>query len=294
MRTQIPDSLVAPGHPDFTVISEIEAEILRCSGGLRRLAQFFTQMLRDEIDKLIDTPNTDRRSYSDLEKVEKTYIGTRVEIRLRKFWGFPKGRLDLRIGHHDADVKHTMESGWMIPREAVGMPCVLSAADEDRCLCFLGLAVARRNYLTSGANQDGKVSFAAAAWPNIHWLIRNEAYPRNFWQTLPLETVGRIFEGRSGTDRLVQLFLAVQGRVIPRSVIADTAQQLDPMKRLRANGGARDRLRADGVLVLSGDYDRGHIAKFGLPNCAKGDVVAFKPVAPEHLTYARQTGLLGA
>jgi hypothetical protein len=292
VRKNVPESLVAPGHPDWETLSRIETEILRCSDGLTKLQRFFASMLRDEIDKLIDTPSTDRRSYSDLEKVEKTYVGTRVEIRLRKFWGFPKGRLDLRIGHTDVDVKHTMESGWMIPHEAVGMPCVLSAADEERGLCFLGLAVTKREYLTAGANQDGKVSLAAAAWPNIRWLVRDEPYPRNFWQTLSLETVGRIFEGKSGTDRLVQLFLTVQGRVIPRTVIADTAQQLDSMKRIRANGGARDRLRAHGVVVLSGDYDRELIGRFGLPACAKGEIIAFAPVSPEHRAIARDAGLL--
>lgn len=292
MRKNIPESVVVSGHPDFAVLSQIEADIIRCSGGAGRLREFFAEMLRDEIDRLIDTPNTDRRSYADLEKVEKTYVGTRVEIRLRKFWGFPKGRLDLRIGHADVDVKHTMESGWMIPREAVGMPCVLSAADEDRGLCFLGLAVAKPAYLTSGANQDGKVSIASAAWRNIRWLIREAAYPPNFWQTLPLETVGHIFEGKSGTDRLVRLFVSVQGRVIPRSVIAGAAQQLDPMKRIRANGGARDLLRGQGLLLLTGNYDKSLIAGFGLPRCGKGEAIAFKPVSPDHVALARNSGRL--
>lgn len=276
MRKNIPDSCFGPGHSDYAVISPIENEILGRSGGVQKLRDFFSNMLRDEIDKLIDTANTDRRQYSALEKVEKTYVGTRVEIRLRKFWGFPKGRLDLEIGHQDVDIKHTMESGWMIPHEAVDIPCVLTAADESTARCYMGLIIARREYLTSGSNQDGKVQIATAAWKNIRWLIFGDIYPANFWKTLSLENVAYIFEGETGAERVRRLFRCVIDRPIPRKAIIDAAQQLDPIKRVRKNGGARDQMLKEGILVLSGMYDRVRISKLGLPFCTAGEFIAHK------------------
>jgi hypothetical protein len=278
MRKNIPASNVGPGHPDFEMLSQVERDILKNSDGADGLRKFFCGMLRDEIDKLIDTPNTDRRSYSDLEKVEKTYVGTRVEIRLRKFWGFPKGRLDLRVGHMDVDIKHTMESGWMIPREAVGMTCILSAADEVSSRCFMGLVVAKRDYLTKGVNQDQKAQISAEAWPNIRWLISDEPYPPNFWNRLTLQAVGEIFEGGSGSERVARLFRQVQDTPIPRKVVIDVAQQLDPIKRLRRNGGARDALMAEEILLLSGNYDAKLIAELGLKPCERGEFISHKLV----------------
>jgi hypothetical protein len=274
MRKNIPASIYNAEHPDFATVDTIERDIVSASSGLKALRVFFREMLRDEIDKLIDSPNTDRRSYDDLEKVEKTYIGTRVEIRLRKFWGYPKGRLDLRIQHIDVDIKHTMESGWMIPREALDEVCVLSAADENTAKCYLGLIVAKREYLTKGPNQDKKLQIAAPEWKNIRWLIFEEDYPPNFWKTVRLNTVSHIFEGSSGMERVRRLFRTVLDRPIPRKVIVDAAQQLDPLKRIRRNGGARDQMMEEGVLILSGNYDRALIAALKLPACSKDEFIS--------------------
>src|SRR5690606_15405344 len=115
-------------------------------------------LLRRCIDDVIMTPKTGRRSYDELEKTEKTYIGTRVEIELRALLHLPKGRLDTVVLGHDVDIKNTMGSNWMIPTEAVDHPCILVAADEARATCYLGLIVARPAYLTLGQNKDAKKS----------------------------------------------------------------------------------------------------------------------------------------
>ena len=276
MRRSLPLSLIGSEHPDFKILSALEDDILRCSGGLEHLRTFFADMLRDEIDKLIDTPNTDRREYAELEKVEKTYVGTRVEIRLRKFWGYPKGRLDLRIGHLDVDIKHTMEASWMIPAEAVDAPCVLTAADENSAQCYMGLILAKREYLTGGSNRDKKVQIVAAAWQHIRWLILAYPYPPNFWKTLDRPSVGNIFEGKSGMERVRRLFRHVLDRPIPRKVVIDAAQQLDPIKRVRKNGGARDQMLQEGILILSGDYNAALIAALKLPACNSGEFIAHR------------------
>jgi len=248
--------------------------------------------LRDEIDKLIDTPNTDRREYAHLEKVEKTYVGTRVEIRLRKFWGYPKGRLDLRIGHMDVDIMHTMEASWMIPVEAIGAPCVLTAADENTAQCYMGLILAENASLTGGANRDKKVQLSAAAWKHIRWLIPGQPYPPNFWKTLDAATVAEIFEARTGMERVRRLFRNVLDRPIPRKVVIDVAQQLDPIKRVRKNSGARDHMLREGILILSGDYHAALIAALNLPVCKPGEFIAHRLRDDGERTLASSLGVL--
>ncbi len=269
MKKTIPDSRVVIGHRDHALLSAIGAEITLRAGGPDALAQCFGEMLRRCIDDVILTPKTGRRSYDALEKTEKTYIGTRVEIELRALLRLPKGRLDTVILGHDVDIKNTMGSNWMIPSEALGQPCILVAADEDRAVCFLGLIVARVDYLTASGNRDSKKSISSQGFKNIFWLLRGHPYPSNFWRSVSAKTVDRIFAEPSGNRRLAVLFQELQRQPISRDVIAAVAQQHDFMRRIRSDKGrgTRDRLAREGVLLLSGQCDGALIAALGLPAC---------------------------
>ncbi|MFN7053675.1 MAG: NaeI family type II restriction endonuclease, partial [Gemmobacter sp.] len=257
MKKTLPDSQIAPGHPDHPLLTILAQDITRRAGGPAALAEKLPLMLRDCVDAVIQTPKTGRRCYDELEKTEKTYIGTRVEIDLRAMLRLPKGKLDTRILGHDVDIKHTMGGNWMIPTEAVDQPCLLVAADEDRARCYLGLIVARPAYLTAGQNKDAKKSLSAEGFAHILWLICEAPCPPNFWRTVPPDAVERIFAGSTGNARIMALFREVQGRPITRDVIDATAQQKDFMRRLRADGGGgtRDRLAQEGILLLNGHYD---------------------------------------
>lgn len=282
MKQNLPPSLVVPGHPDHALLTELAQDITRRAGGPAALAEKLPALLRDCIDAVIQTPKTGRRSYDELEKTEKTYIGTRVEIDLRALLRLPKGRLDLRVLGHDVDIKHTMGQNWMIPTEALGHPCLLVAADEDRARCYLGLIVARPEYLTAGQNKDAKKSLSAEGFAHILWLIRAAPCPQNFWRTVPPDAVERIFAGSTGNARIMALFREVQRRPITRDVIEATAQQQDFMRRLRADGGGgtRDRLAAEGILLLNGHYDGPQIAALGLPACGPSEFISIRTDAP--------------
>lgn len=93
MRSQLPKSLIVAGHPDFLLLSAIAADLEARAGGAGRIVQEVPELLREVIDDVIQTPTTGRRSYDELEKTEKTYIGTRVEIMLRALLSLPRGRL---------------------------------------------------------------------------------------------------------------------------------------------------------------------------------------------------------
>lgn len=278
MRRSIPPSIVVPGHQDHALLQELQIEIVRLAGGTEKFAEEIPVLLRDCIDAVIETPRTGRRSYEELEKTEKTYIGTRVEIMLRSHLELQRGKLDLVINGHDVDVKHTMANDWMIPREAFGKACLLVAADEERAVCYLGLIVARPEYLRGGKNQDSKHSFTADSFKNILWLLRDHPYPQNFWSTLPQDVVLRIVSGKSGNERVKSLFREVQDRPISRDIINATARQKDFTRRVRADGGrgTRDELLREDIVLLSGDYGQELITALGLPSCKSGEWISHR------------------
>lgn len=255
--------------------SAIVADLEQRAGGAGKLAENVPALLREVIDDVIQTPRTGRRSYEELEKTEKTYIGTRVEIMLRALLSLPRGRLDAVVAGHDTDIKHTMGGNWMIPGEAIGHPCILVAADEIRARCYLGLIVARPEYLTTGTNRDAKKTVSAAGFAHIRWIFADHPYPPNFWRTIPAASVERIVSGRTGNDRVMALFREVQDVPISRDTVEGVARQKDFMRRIRADGGqgTRDRLAAEGILLLSGKYDGPQIRALGLP---MGDFIAHR------------------
>ncbi len=251
-------------------------------------------MLRQCIDDVIMTPKTGRRSYDELEKTEKTYIGTRVEIELRALLRLPKGKLDTVILGRDVDIKNTMGSNWMIPTEAFNHPCILVAADEVQANCYLGLIVARPEYLTSGQNKDSKKSISSSGFANILWLLQRQPYPPNFWRTVAPEVVDRIFAQTSGNRRVAELFRKVQGIPITREVIEAVAQQQDFMRRIRSDkgNGTRDRLAREGILRLSGQYDAPLIEALGLPSCSGSEFISHQLTTQAEVDLAIQHEIL--
>ena len=293
MKKTIPDSLVVDGHRDHPLLAAIADDITRRAGGPLDLATRFAAMLRQCVDDVIMTPKTGRRSYDELEKTEKTYIGTRVEIELRAMLRLPKGKLDTVILGRDVDIKNTMGSNWMIPTEAIDHPCILVAADEARAVCFLGLIVARPDYLTTGQNRDAKKSVSAQGFANIKWVLLDQPYPPNFWRQVQPDVIDRIFAGKSGNQRMAALFREVQQQPITRDVVQAVAQQQDFMRRIRSDNGrgTRDHLAREGILLLSGHYDAPLIAALGLPACSASEFVSYRPVSQAQVDMAARSGI---
>jgi len=48
------------------------------------------------------------------------------------------------------------------------------------------------------------------------------------------------------------------------------------MKRLRKNGGARDKIADGGIALLSGTYDKALIKTLGLPVCTRDEFISYK------------------
>ena len=292
MKRSLPPSLIVRGHPDFDALTALATEITARAGGTLELHQSFPAMLRRCIDDVIMTPKTGRRAYEELEKTEKTYIGTRVEIELRALLRLPRGRLDTEILGRDVDIKNTMGSNWMIPTEALDQPCLLVAADEARARCYLGLIVARPAYLTQGKNKDGKGSISAAGFGNILWLMCDHAYPANFWRGQDPHVVTTIFSQSTGNTRMASLFRQIQACPIARDVVEAVAQQKDFMRRIRSDKGrgTRDLLETEGILLLSGQYDSQLIKALGLPHCRGSEFISCTPRGAQQRRMAEQAG----
>jgi hypothetical protein len=263
-------------NEDDVLLSSLEQAIIRSVKGQARFINEAPHMVRRAVDEVIDSPRTGRFLLEELEKTEKTYLGTKVEILLRNWFAFPRGEvLDLSIDGIETDVKNTVRGNWMIPREAVNRPCLLVMID-DKCSRFsIGLIVARREFLTSSTNQDKKGQISAAGKQHIKWLIRDASYPENPWQHFDREIRRSITKPGGGSKRVDALFRLIQKTPISRSLVLGVALQKDAMRRLRRNGGARDSLARDGIVLLSGNYDKQLIEALGLPKCRRDEFISF-------------------
>lgn len=135
----------------------------------------FCSIIRKSLDEVIDGPRTGRKYLSELEKTEKTYIGTKVEILTRSLLNLQKGnKLDLMVGNQEVDVKFTIGSTWMIPMEAFNEICLLLYANEEKSTFGVGLLKMTPDNLTSRENRDKKLSVSANGRKNITWLARGK------------------------------------------------------------------------------------------------------------------------
>ena len=274
--------------PDPALTERIEQAILRNAKGLESFRREMGILLRKAIDEVIDSPRTKRFTLDELEKTEKTYLGTKVEILMRNLLRFPKGKvLDLSIDGIETDIKNTMRENWMIPSEAVGHPCILVKTDEYKARYSIGIIVVRSAVLGEGKNKDGKSSISKAGREAIRWILCDESYPENFWQNLSSDLRQQITTRSSGTARVDALFRYVQGRPISRVQVLAVAQQKDAMKRLRKNGGARDSLARDGIALLSGNYDSELIKALKLEKCGKDEFISFAPTSQSDVSTLR-------
>jgi hypothetical protein len=152
-------------------ISKVSQTILSKFNSGAELTEKFHNLVRQSIDEVVDTARTGRTSLSELEKTEKTYIGTKVEILTRAMLGLTKGeRLDLKVAGIEVDVKFTVGKTWMIPMEAFGEICLLIYGNEKKGTFGVGLLKMTPGNLTKGANRDRKLSVSSRGKKNIVWL----------------------------------------------------------------------------------------------------------------------------
>jgi hypothetical protein len=279
--------LFGDAPPDDPEIAAVAAALLR----LDPTGDRFAAVLRDTLDQVLDGRRHGRWNYADLLKTEKTYTGTLVEINLHREFQFADGNdTDYEIAGIQVDCKFSQAiNGWEIGPQLVGHICLLVWANDYDATWRAGLVRAAEDALRQSRNQDLKRKLNSVGSERIVWLwAKHQRLAENPFLRMDPAVRTRIFEavspaGRStGGARLNQLCRepSMQGRILRRAVIETVGHGLDdPLKRMRANGGARDALRPEGILVLGHQDSDPLIAKaLGLDSPRKGQFLAVRVV----------------
>lgn len=279
-------------HPDYPTLSRIAKDVKARLG--RRPAEAFAGRILEAVDFVLDPQRTGRTEIDDLDRVEKTFIGLKVEHFVRDMLDAPSGIRDLRLGDLDVDIKNTIRRSrtWMIPFETYSReePVLVIASDAKARTSSMGVLIARDAYL-GAPNRDRKRAVLAAARSEVLWIIEDMTWPVSRWDGLDM---GRFRELRSsirkGSDRAAAFFRENLERPTHRSVVlALLHDQYDPMKRLRGNGGARDELRADSIALLSTRYDRSLLKQMKRP-AEKDEFIAVRPANATERSLLRERG----
>jgi hypothetical protein len=237
----------------------------------------FGSILRQSLDEVLDGQRTGRFDVETLEKTEKTYLGTKVEIVIRAAFELPRGvRMDYRVAGHDIDSKFSLRGSWSIPTEAVGHLCLLTSANDALGTFDVGIIRITPDVLNSGRNKDQKTTISKDGRTRIVWLARAARLPENLLLSLPDATIDTIMSAGSGQKKINALLLHAQCHIIDRNTAVTVAQQQDGLKRCR---DARPPLAKEGVVVLGHQNDSPKVAQaLELPKPEKGTFLSVRLV----------------
>jgi hypothetical protein len=272
-------SLVVPGHPDFDELDRIRHGLVMSAGGDDAIQAAFPQSVRDAIDFVLDPIRTGRTELRELDNVEKTFVGLKIEHYVRDFLGAPKGLRDLVIGNRDVDIKNTLDNSWMIPPETYRDegPCLVINSKEEESRAWMGVMLARQAYLNA-PNRDGKRGVKADAIANVLWLVEGAEYPPSVWRAFDMAEFRELRSVQPGTARAAEFFRRNLDTPVPREVVeALLFDQDDPMKRLRKNQGARGVLGPEGIALLSDTFGNGLLQELGRGTLPPRTFMAIKP-----------------
>lgn len=275
------------------MLDELATEVANRLGS--RPADAFVGVMLEAIEFVLDPVRTGRTTISELDNVEKTFVGLKIEHYFRDLLDAPKGLRDLELLGYDVDIKNTVSTSWswMIPPETFRdeEPVLLLAADEAARASWLGLMLTRDEYL-GAPNRDGKRGVLSSAYPNILWLAHAVEWPPSRWIGLDMGRFRELRRIKIGKLRAAQFFTENERRITHRSVlVALLFDQKDPMKRLRANGGAPDVLTPVGIALLSGRYDAPLAKRLGF-DLTVDEFVAVRPKDADERAILQSAGEL--
>lgn len=258
-----------------SAIEQVAERLLSLDPDGERMARVF----RGTFDQLYDGQHTGRYRLDQLFKTEKTHFGTLIEINLQRELQFDDGDvLDFNIAGHEVDCKYSHTGQWMLPIESFDQLVLVAQANDSTSTWSAGLVRVTEENRRSSENRDRKTGLNALGRSRIRWVFRDAAMQPNALLQLPPSDVTAIMGLSSGQARVNELFRRATNRRISRAIVATVAQQDDYMKRVRYNGGARSALRADGYLILGGDYrnQRNLAAALGVEIPERGEFVSVR------------------
>jgi hypothetical protein len=234
--------------------------------------------MRVALDDVYNGIQTGRYCVSQLDKLEKTYLGYRVEQSLLHELELPKNPRgpDTLIDGVAVDVKFSLNSQWMIPMQSVGDLCLLCEADDKASRYSIGILRCDSAHLVRKGNGDRKRQVSAYGKLQVMWVVRDGFLPPNLLLHMEPSLRRLILSEATGQKRVTQLFRHVTNTAVSRTVVQTTGQQVDAPKRVR---DARAPLLREGIKIL---HVRSRAAKpvlaaLGLPDSLRDAWVAIRP-----------------
>ncbi len=122
-------------------------------------------------------------------------------------------------------------------------------------------------------------------------MAKDFQYTPNFWTLVSDADRQSINSAGGGSKRIAELFERYQKVGVSRIQIEAVAAQDDYMKRLRANGGARDILRRKQIVILYSETDRDLMRALKLKFGTR-EFISYRPENEEERDLLRSAGLL--
>lgn len=264
-----PETVIEPRAD--TELADLHAELLR----LDPTGSRFANTLRRAMDSILDGSRTGRFSWDQLTKSEKTMLGTRIGLEVRREFRFSEGRtFDFAFGGAEFDLKFSMRLGsWMFHDGLVGRVVLLITVADESSTWSAGLIRLEPQLLREGRNRDSKTILNETGRAAIRWLHHDQPLPENVLVHLSAFDIDAIFSGTTPQQRVNELLRRAQWKLISRNVVATVAMQDDAARRVRQ---ARPKLAQEGIIVLSGSSPRDvdTARRMGLPVPTRGQWVS--------------------
>ncbi|MET8054641.1 NaeI family type II restriction endonuclease [Streptosporangium sp. NPDC005286] len=216
------------------------------------------RVLRRSFDQVLDGIHTGRYRWEQLMRSEKAIMEDLVTTRFSREFGLQDGAsLDLQIDGAEFNCRYsTRNRGWMFSPDSIGQVHLLLWADDMKSRWGLGVIHLKPDFLSSGANRNGRRILNRQGLAEARWLHEDAPLPENVLLRLGSEDIDLIFAPDSGQKRVNELFRRAQGLLVSRNAVATVAMQEDYMKRVRGYGGARSILRSEGIVIIGGSFKK--------------------------------------
>lgn len=222
------------------------------------LERLLTGAVNDAVEYVLDGARTWRFDLDspDVDSDERASVGTKLQYRVLAALDLIKEPpLDTKILDIAVELKGTVRTNWMIPREGQCEICLLIQVNSKHNRHRSFLMRTHRLWLNDGGNQDKKRTIMADAirsyaLPVLPWT----ALPPNPLKLLTPEQVAVVFNLKNGIKRrITALFGFLPEVVIPRIAIETVGANAKDAAR-RARQAKPDVYSEHGFVVLMGTW----------------------------------------
>jgi hypothetical protein len=126
---------------------------------------------RQAIEEVIDWPRTGREKIGELNRTERAYLGTRLEIIFKYWLGVADGKiLDVEIDGIEVGVKNVFGTECWISNLRLGQPLLVIQTDLANSRVSLAVLVSRSNRTNFTARHIASNNAELRSMCLIHWL----------------------------------------------------------------------------------------------------------------------------